>query len=214
MPRDDPDPGRSLNLSNIEEGDDVYFECSIRAHPRVFRIAWLHENHELEHNVSSGVIISNQSLVLQKVTRAASGNYYCVAFNLEGEGRSNPIMLRVKFLYFSLTLHFTPIPPPLPSPSPLPRLPLLLYLTHPLPLPLHYSSFTSPLYSFPPPLPIILTLSSPTPSLSPSLTILFSLPLLSLSPPPAHLLPYKNTYQETPLTERFQIKQIIILRKA
>ncbi|XP_042885909.1 uncharacterized protein LOC122262058 [Penaeus japonicus] len=90
-------PGRSLNLSNIEEGDDVYFECSIRAHPWVFRIAWLHENHELEHNVSSGVIISNQSLVLQQVTRAASGNYFCVAFNVEGEGRSNPIRLRVKF---------------------------------------------------------------------------------------------------------------------
>nr|XP_045591679.1 synaptogenesis protein syg-2-like [Procambarus clarkii] len=36
-------PGRSVNLSNIEEGDDVYFECSIEANPRVFKINWLHE---------------------------------------------------------------------------------------------------------------------------------------------------------------------------
>ncbi|XP_069179049.1 cell adhesion molecule 1-like [Procambarus clarkii] len=36
-------PGRSLNLSNIEEGDDVYFECSIRSNPWVYKISWLHE---------------------------------------------------------------------------------------------------------------------------------------------------------------------------
>ncbi|KAK7085662.1 hypothetical protein SK128_012452 [Halocaridina rubra] len=36
-------PGRSLNLSNIEEGDDVYFECAIKANPWVYNIVWLHE---------------------------------------------------------------------------------------------------------------------------------------------------------------------------
>ncbi|MPC50865.1 hypothetical protein E2C01_044699 [Portunus trituberculatus] len=36
-------PGRSLNLSSIEEGDDVYFECSIKANPPVTQISWLHE---------------------------------------------------------------------------------------------------------------------------------------------------------------------------
>ncbi|MPC88931.1 hypothetical protein E2C01_083856 [Portunus trituberculatus] len=35
--------GRSLNLSNIEEGDDVYFECSIKANPRVYKVVWRHE---------------------------------------------------------------------------------------------------------------------------------------------------------------------------
>ncbi|XP_050696805.1 nephrin-like [Eriocheir sinensis] len=90
-------PGRSLNLSNIEEGDDVYFECSIKANPPVTEISWLHEGKKLEHNVTAGVIISNQSLVLQKVTRAASGDYYCVATNIEGDGHSNPIVLRVKY---------------------------------------------------------------------------------------------------------------------
>ncbi|XP_069178551.1 protein turtle homolog A isoform X1 [Procambarus clarkii] len=91
-------PGRSLNLSNIEEGDDVYFECSIRANPWVYKISWLHEGQELEHNVAAGVIISNQSLVLQRVTRTASGNYYCVASNTEGDGHSNPILLKVKYV--------------------------------------------------------------------------------------------------------------------
>ncbi|KAK7080333.1 hypothetical protein SK128_019382 [Halocaridina rubra] len=78
-------PGRSLNLSNIEEGDDVYFECAIKANPWVYKIVWLHEGHELRHNVSAGIIISNQSLVLQKIARMASGNYYCVASNIEGD---------------------------------------------------------------------------------------------------------------------------------
>ncbi|ROT77314.1 putative nephrin-like isoform X3, partial [Penaeus vannamei] len=90
-------PGKSLNLSNIEEGDDVYFECSIQANPWVYKIIWLHELRELHHNVSAGVIISNQSLVLQRVTRAATGNYFCVASNVEGDGKSNPILLRVKY---------------------------------------------------------------------------------------------------------------------
>ncbi|XP_042230322.1 nephrin-like isoform X1 [Homarus americanus] len=90
-------PGRSLNLSNIEEGDDVYFECSIKANPWVYKIVWLHEGTELQHNVTAGVIISNQSLVLQRVARTASGNYYCVASNIEGDGQSNPIRLKVKY---------------------------------------------------------------------------------------------------------------------
>nr|XP_053643308.1 hemicentin-1-like [Cherax quadricarinatus] len=87
-------PGRSLNLSNIEEGDDVYFECSINSNPRVYKIVWLHEGQELQHNVSAGVIISNQSLVLQRVEKSASGHYSCVASNIEGDGQSSPIKLR------------------------------------------------------------------------------------------------------------------------
>nr|XP_053646215.1 nephrin-like [Cherax quadricarinatus] len=90
-------PGRSLNLSNIEEGDDVYFECSIKANPWVYKIVWLHEGQELQHNVTAGVIISNQSLVLQRVGKSASGRYYCVASNIEGDGQSNHIKLKVKY---------------------------------------------------------------------------------------------------------------------
>jgi len=32
--------GPNLNGSNIKEGDDVYFECSVRANPRPYKITW------------------------------------------------------------------------------------------------------------------------------------------------------------------------------
>ncbi len=32
--------GTSLNGSNIKEGDDVYFECNVRANPRPYKISW------------------------------------------------------------------------------------------------------------------------------------------------------------------------------
>ena len=34
--------GSSLNASNIKEGDDVYFECSVKANPRPYKITWRH----------------------------------------------------------------------------------------------------------------------------------------------------------------------------
>ena len=42
------------------------------------------------------MIRSNQSLVLQKITRVSSGNYSCSAINAEGETVSNQLPLRVK----------------------------------------------------------------------------------------------------------------------
>lgn len=50
----------------------------------------------LAHNTTARVIRSNQSLVLQKVTRQSSGNYSCSAINAEGETVSNQLELRVK----------------------------------------------------------------------------------------------------------------------
>nr|XP_045595441.1 nephrin-like [Procambarus clarkii] len=91
------EPGRSVNLGDIKEGDDVYFECSITSNPRVYKVIWIHEGQELHHNVSAGVIVSNQSLVMQRVGRAASGQYSCVASNIQGDGYSNPQLLRVKY---------------------------------------------------------------------------------------------------------------------
>lgn len=34
--------GSSLNPDDIKEGDDVYFECNIRANPKAYRLAWFH----------------------------------------------------------------------------------------------------------------------------------------------------------------------------
>ena len=77
------DIGKALNLNDLEEGDDVYFECSISANPPPYKVTWLHDvspsNLRLicNKNLSQGkeilqkpemqIFVSNQSLVLQKV---------------------------------------------------------------------------------------------------------------------------------------------------
>ncbi|KAG8223113.1 hypothetical protein J437_LFUL014244 [Ladona fulva] len=35
--------GTSLNPNDIKEGDDVYFECQVRANPKEHKILWKHE---------------------------------------------------------------------------------------------------------------------------------------------------------------------------
>ncbi|XP_068246902.1 neural cell adhesion molecule 2-like isoform X3 [Palaemon carinicauda] len=89
--------GLSLDMDDIKEGDDVYFECGINANPKVIKVQWYHNGEELVHNVTAGVIQSNQSLVLQRVNRRSSGQYTCSATNLHGHGKSNAVQLSVKF---------------------------------------------------------------------------------------------------------------------
>ncbi|KAL0849661.1 hypothetical protein ABMA28_013915, partial [Loxostege sticticalis] len=48
----------------------------------------------LAHNATARVFHSNQSLVLQKVTRHSSGRYACSALNAEGETVSNELHFR------------------------------------------------------------------------------------------------------------------------
>lgn len=89
--------GSKLKHSNILEGNDVYFECNIRANPWVSETGWKFEGHELVTNISAGVIVSNQSLVLQKVQRSNRGRYSCTGTNGEGTGESNHVYLRVQY---------------------------------------------------------------------------------------------------------------------
>ncbi|XP_063887352.1 hemicentin-2-like [Scylla paramamosain] len=89
--------GASLDVANIKEGDDVYFECAIHANPRTTRVSWRHHNTPLVHNVTAGIITSNQSLVLQRVMRQQAGLYSCIAKNDIGEGVSNYLRLDVKY---------------------------------------------------------------------------------------------------------------------
>lgn len=42
------------------------------------------------------MVVANQSLVLQRVSRNAAGAYVCVARNVLGEGYSEPLVLDVK----------------------------------------------------------------------------------------------------------------------
>nr|XP_045612714.1 uncharacterized protein LOC123767187 [Procambarus clarkii] len=89
--------GSSLVPSSIKEGDDVYFECSIQANPRAYKVTWQHNGRLLQPNITAGVILSNQSLVLQRVTRRHGGRYTCSASNIEGDGISKPINLDIKY---------------------------------------------------------------------------------------------------------------------
>ncbi|XP_069165372.1 neural cell adhesion molecule 2 [Procambarus clarkii] len=89
--------GHNLLMTNIKEGDDVYFECVIQANPPVVTVLWFLQGEELHHNVSAGVILTNQSLVLQSVGRHSSGLYTCTAANQLGSATSEGIQLSVKF---------------------------------------------------------------------------------------------------------------------
>ena len=47
------------------------------------------------NDLSHGIIMANQSLVLQKVKRQNRGSYQCIAFNDEGESVSEPYNLKI-----------------------------------------------------------------------------------------------------------------------
>ena len=50
----------------------------------------------LHHNVTVGIIISNQSLVLQDLERKDAGAYACKATNAEGTSASDKLSLNIK----------------------------------------------------------------------------------------------------------------------
>ncbi|XP_063218435.1 nephrin-like [Bacillus rossius redtenbacheri] len=89
--------GSTLDAADIKQGEDVYFECEVRANPREHRIAWTHDGAAVGQNVSWGVILSTSSLVLQGVSRRQGGHYACSAANDRGETTSEPVLLRVQF---------------------------------------------------------------------------------------------------------------------
>ncbi|XP_013192090.2 hemicentin-1 [Amyelois transitella] len=98
--------GSTLNPLDIKEGDDVYFECSVRANPKEHRITWYHNDKPVLHNVVSGVIVSTKSLVLQKVTRDYGGDYSCRAANELGETASQATHLSIQ--YAPVCAHISP----------------------------------------------------------------------------------------------------------
>ncbi|KAK9743646.1 hypothetical protein QE152_g8454 [Popillia japonica] len=89
--------GTNLNPDAIREGTDVYFDCIMNAQPSVYKVEWRQNGKVLHHNVASGIIVSDQSLVLQGVSRSTAGNYTCVGYNTEGDGESRPFYLNVMY---------------------------------------------------------------------------------------------------------------------
>ena len=42
--------GRSLRSEEIKEGDDVYFECSVRSNPPIKKLVWMHNVRNIRLN--------------------------------------------------------------------------------------------------------------------------------------------------------------------
>ncbi|CAD6238563.1 GSCOCG00008491001-RA-CDS [Cotesia congregata] len=89
--------GSSINPKIIKEGDDVYFECNVKANPPVSKLSWYHKDKKLQHNITSGILLTDHSLVLQSITRNSAGDYVCSSVNDEGDSTSNVIQLDVMF---------------------------------------------------------------------------------------------------------------------
>ncbi|XP_035773547.1 nephrin-like [Anopheles albimanus] len=87
--------GAPLNSQNLMEGSDVYLECDIKANPPVKKIEWFHNNKLLQS--ARGIIVSNQTLVLQSISKATHGEYMCRASNSEGTVNSNQLYLDIKY---------------------------------------------------------------------------------------------------------------------
>ncbi|XP_064114069.1 roundabout homolog 3-like isoform X1 [Macrobrachium nipponense] len=88
----------ALDPSNIKEGDDVYFECSVKANPPESKVIWLHEGKQLHTDLQLGVLAQGKNLVLQKVSRHAMGNYRCRVTNSIDTVTSAPTSLNVMFV--------------------------------------------------------------------------------------------------------------------
>ncbi|XP_063835290.1 nephrin-like [Ostrinia nubilalis] len=87
--------GANLDASKVVEGSDVYLDCRVRANPWHTHVYFTHNGAIVKPG--PGVLLANQSLVLQHVSRKAAGAYVCSARNGLGEGSSENLMLDVKF---------------------------------------------------------------------------------------------------------------------
>ena len=54
----------------------------------------------LHNNPEEGILVANQSLVLQNVSRSRAGMYTCVGRNQVGDGESNQVQLDIKCKFY------------------------------------------------------------------------------------------------------------------
>lgn len=58
--------GAKMNPNDIEEGDDVYFECDVDANPPAYKVVW-------EHNVSSLRLVTSRIVAEYRIFGYAFG---------------------------------------------------------------------------------------------------------------------------------------------
>ncbi|KAF2361538.1 CD80-like immunoglobulin C2-set [Trinorchestia longiramus] len=87
-----------VEQSNLEEGDDFSFECSVEANPGAGQIQWARDGVPIIGNNSAGIEVTENRLIIIKSTRFDSGSYTCAAANSEGVTTSNSIDIKIKFV--------------------------------------------------------------------------------------------------------------------
>lgn len=89
--------GERRNMYSLSEGEGGVLQCHVTARPPAFRVTWHRNDLPLSPGSlgSGGVVMGNQSIVLQKATREDAGDYTCTAHNAEGSSRSNPVRLEI-----------------------------------------------------------------------------------------------------------------------
>ncbi|XP_068624483.1 synaptogenesis protein syg-2-like [Battus philenor] len=87
--------GANIDANSVVEGSDIYLDCRVRANPWYSNVHFTHNG--ITVRAGPGVLLANQSLVLQKVPRQASGSYVCSATNSLGDGLSTPLKLDIKY---------------------------------------------------------------------------------------------------------------------
>ncbi|KNC28310.1 hypothetical protein FF38_05180 [Lucilia cuprina] len=81
--------GAPLDPNNLLKGSDVYLECEVKANPGITKVEWYHNDKQLHS--SRGIIISNQTLVLQGIPKSSHGQYFCRATNIQGSVSNPPV---------------------------------------------------------------------------------------------------------------------------
>ncbi|XP_034239040.1 synaptogenesis protein syg-2-like [Thrips palmi] len=91
--------GAKLNASNIKAGDDVYLECAVDARPAASAVTWAHNGEAVQSSLSAGVVVTERTLVLRRVSKLAAGDYACHASNAVGRAHSPALTLVVMCTY-------------------------------------------------------------------------------------------------------------------
>lgn len=89
--------GSGLNVGRIDEGTDVYMECTVLAVPTESEVVWTRDGRELATGGSPGLLLTHRFLVIRGVNRGHRGRYTCKVATDDGEVESTPLVLRVNY---------------------------------------------------------------------------------------------------------------------
>ncbi|XP_042870545.1 nephrin-like [Penaeus japonicus] len=85
----------------MTEGSDLYLECIVDANPLPYKVNFFHNGKEMVHNETAGVEVrtamTTYTVALQTVTRRNSGEYQCLASNVEGDSYSANLTINIKY---------------------------------------------------------------------------------------------------------------------